>query len=56
LATQVVPHRWKPLLHANPHAVPLHVAVAFAGAVHGVVQVVPQVAGLLLGWQELPQA
>jgi len=26
------------------------------GAVHGVVHVVPQVAGLLLGWHELPQA
>ena len=29
-------HRWKPPLHVNPHSVPLHLAVAFAGAVHGV--------------------
>jgi hypothetical protein len=36
-------------LHAKPHDVPLHVAVAFAGAVHGVVQVRPHVAGALLG-------
>ena len=56
LATQVEPHRWKPLLHAKPHEVPLQVAVAFAGALHGVVQVTPQVAGALLGWHELPQA
>jgi hypothetical protein len=56
LATQAVPHRWYPLLHAKPQLVPLQVAVAFAGAVHGVVQVVPQVAGLLFGWHELPQA
>jgi len=56
LATHVVPHRWKPLLHAKPQLVPLHVAVALVGAVHGVVHVVPHVAGLLLGWHELPQA
>jgi hypothetical protein len=47
-ATQVAPHRWKPLLQANPQDVPLQVAVALAGAVHGVVQVRPQVIGLLL--------
>jgi hypothetical protein len=56
LATQVDPHRWKPLLHAKPQLVPLQVAVALAGAVHGVVHDVPQVAGLLFGWQELPHA
>jgi hypothetical protein len=43
-------------LHAKPQLVPLHVAVAFAGAVHGVVHDVPQVAGLLFVWHELPQA
>ena len=26
----------KPALHVNPHVRPLHVAVAFAGATHGV--------------------
>jgi hypothetical protein len=55
LDTQVDPHRWKPLSHAKPHEVPSHVAAAFAGAVHAV-QLVPQVAGLLFGWHELPHA
>lgn len=42
-----VPHKWKPGLQVNPHAVPLQVEVAFAGGVHGV-QNVPQVLMLLL--------
>jgi hypothetical protein len=56
LDTQVVPHRWKPLLHAKPQVVPLHVAVALTGAVHGLVHWDPHVAGLLFGWHELPHA
>jgi hypothetical protein len=31
LAAHVLPHGWYPLLHANPHVPPLHVATAFAG-------------------------
>jgi hypothetical protein len=52
--TQVVPHRWKPGLHVEPHEVPLHVAVALA-AVGQAVHEDPHVMGLLLGWHALPQ-
>ena len=55
LDTQIDPHRWKPLSHAKPHEAPSHVAVAFGGVAHAV-QLVPHVAGLLFGWQELPHA
>jgi hypothetical protein len=43
------------LLQVKPHEVPLHVAVPFAGAVHGVHDV-PQVAALLLLAQLPPHA
>jgi hypothetical protein len=52
--THAVPHKWKPELHVKPHVVPLQVAVAFAGGVHGV-QNVPQVRMLELEAQVLPQ-
>ncbi len=34
LLTQTPPQSWNPPLHAYPHAVPLHVAVALAGTGH----------------------
>jgi hypothetical protein len=34
-ATQAPPHRWYPSLQVNPHVVPLHVAMAFAGGTQG---------------------
>ena len=49
--TQVVPHRWNPGLHVEPHLVPSQVATEFAGGTHGVHDVVPHELGLLLGWQ-----
>jgi hypothetical protein len=42
------------VLQVNPHVVPLQVAVAFAGGVHGV-QNVPQVATLVLEAQAFEQ-
>jgi hypothetical protein len=53
--TQAPPHRWNPLLHWNPHVVPSHVAIALAGAVHGV-QEVPQLATAVFEAQAFPQA
>jgi hypothetical protein len=44
------------VLHVNPHELPSHVAVAFAGGVQAVHEVAPQVAVLLLDAQLLPQA
>jgi len=42
-------------LHTKPHDVPSHVAVALAGAVHGVQDVVPHDAVLELLAQAAPQ-
>jgi hypothetical protein len=42
-------------LQTKSQAVPLQVAVPFAGAGHGVHEVVPQLFGLLLLAQLLPQ-
>jgi hypothetical protein len=47
---QVVPHRWKPVLHAGTQEVPLQVTVPLAGAVQ-VVQDAPQAATVLLATQ-----
>jgi hypothetical protein len=41
------------LLQLNPHAVPLHVAIEFAGAVQAVHKV-PQVIGLVFDTQAAP--
>jgi hypothetical protein len=54
LDRHAVPHKWKPLLQVNPQVVPLQVAVAFAGGVHGV-QNVPQVEMLVLDAQAFEQ-
>jgi hypothetical protein len=43
-------------LQVKSQAVPLQVAVPFAGAVHGVHDVVPQLFGLLLLAQVAPHA
>jgi hypothetical protein len=40
-------------LQTKPHCVPSQVAVALAGAVHGVQELVPQLLGLSLGTQML---
>jgi hypothetical protein len=42
------------LLQVNPHDVPLHVAVAFAGAVHAVHEL-PQLLGDVLSAHAPPQ-
>ncbi|MBC8133896.1 MAG: hypothetical protein H7X95_13005 [Deltaproteobacteria bacterium] len=55
-AGQDEPQRWWVLTaQVKSQAVPLHVAVAFAGGVHGV-QDVPQFAVLVLETQLVPQA
>ena len=53
--THAPPQLWKPVLQTKPHAPPaLHVALALAGATHGV-QEVPQVAGSALLAHAPPQ-
>jgi hypothetical protein len=49
-ALQLLPHAWKPVLHAMPHEVPSQVAVPLVGTTHGM-HSVPQVAGSLLDAQ-----
>ncbi len=53
LLTQALPQRWNPELHAKSHVVPSHVAVAFAGTMHGE-QDVPHDVTLVLFAHELP--
>jgi hypothetical protein len=42
-------------MQVKPHAVPSHVAVEFAGGVHAVQEVVPQLAVLVLRTHTPPQ-
>jgi len=53
LDAQLLPHGCVPGLQLNPHDVPSHVGVAFAGGVQGV-QNVPHVEVLLFGAHALP--
>ena len=53
LDAQLLPHGCVPGLQLNPHDVPSHVAVAFAGGVQGV-QNVPHVEVLSFGAHALP--
>jgi len=55
LLTHAPPQTWNPALHAKPHDVPSHVAVAFAGAAHPV-QDAPQVVTAVLLTHVPPQS
>lgn len=52
--TQVDPEATNPALQVNPHVVPLHVAVPFAGAMHGVHEVAPQLIVLVFATHIAP--